>query len=100
MGALNSNSNWFLNSVMSRGCSRSRCGFAGFAGCELRIALKGVVFLISIATDINYYQIIIEGLIIRGLIIMTIKGFGGINIIMIKGFGGVITLIKTSLKPY
>ena len=43
----------------------------------------------------------IKGLIIKGLIIIIIiKGFGGINIIIIKGFGGVITLIKTSLKPH
>ena len=52
------------------------CGFAGFAGCELRIAFKGVAFLISILSDINYYQMIIKGLIIKGLIII-IKGFGG-----------------------
>ena len=30
------------------------------------------------------------------IIIMIIKGFGGINIVIIKGFGGVITLIETS----
>ena len=47
-------------------------GFAGFAGCELRIAFKGVAFLISILTDINYYQIII-----KGLIIIIIKGVWG-----------------------
>ena len=50
-----------------------------------------MAFLILILTDINYYQIIIKGLIIKGLmiiiIIMIIKGFGGINIIIIKGFG-------------
>ena len=61
-----------------------------------------MAFSILILTDINYYQIIIKGLIIKGLmiIIIIIKGFGGINIIIIKGFGGVITLIKTSLKPH
>ena len=48
------------------------CGFAGFAGCELRIAFKGVAFLISILTDINYYQIII-----KGLMIIIIKGGWG-----------------------
>ena len=48
---------------------------AGSAGCELRIAFKGMAFSILILTDINYYQIIIKGLIIKGLIL--IKGFGG-----------------------
>ena len=51
----------------------------------------------------NYYQIIIKGVIIKGLIIIIIiiiKGLGGINITIIKGFGGVITLMKTSLKPH
>ena len=57
-------------------------GFAGFAGRELRIAFKGVAFLISILTDINHYQIIIKGLIIM------IKGGWVINIIIIKGFWG------------
>ena len=51
------------------------CGFAGFAGCELRIAFKGVAFLISILTDINYYQVITKGLII--MIIIIIKGVWG-----------------------
>ena len=42
----------------------SRVGFAGlrvcgFAGCELRIAFKGGAFLISILTDINYYQLML-----------------------------------------
>ena len=45
------------------------------------IAFKGMAFLILILTDINYYQIIIKGLIIKGLMII---------IIIIKGFGGVI----------
>ena len=53
------------------------CGFAGFAGCELRIAFKGVAFLRLILIDINYYRMIIKGLIIKGLMIIIIKGFGG-----------------------
>ena len=60
-----------------------------------------MAFSILILTDINYYQIIIKGLIIIiMIIIIIIKGFGGMNIIIIKGFGGVITLIKTLLKPH
>ena len=55
-----------------------------------------MAFLISILTDINYYQIII-----KGLIIIIIKGFGGgISIILITGFRGIITIIKTSLKSH
>ena len=53
------------------------CGFAGFAGCELRIAFKGVAFLISILTDINYYQIMIKGIIIMITTIIIIKGVWG-----------------------
>ena len=45
------------------------CGFVRVAGCELRIAFKGVAFLRLILSDIDYYQIIVEGLIIKGLII-------------------------------
>ena len=48
-------------------------------------------------TDINYYQIIIKGLIIKGLIIIMIMIM---IMIMIKGFGGIITLITTSLQPH
>ena len=69
----------------------------------MRIAFKGVAFLRLILTDVNYYRVIIKGLIIKGLIItIIIKGFWGISIIImiIKGFGGFITLIKTSLKPH
>ena len=43
------------------------------------MAFKGVAFLRLILTDINYYRIIIKGLIIKGLIII---------IIIINGFGG------------
>ena len=46
-----------------------------FAGCELRMAFKGMDFLILVLTDINYYHMIIEGLITKGLIII-IKGCG------------------------
>ena len=53
------------------------CRAHGFAGCELRIAFKGVAFLRLILIDINYYRIIIKGLIIKGLMIIIIKGFGG-----------------------
>ena len=57
------------------------CGFAGLRVlrvlrvllfCGLRIAFKGVAFLISILTDINYYQIVI-----KGLIMIIIKGVWG-----------------------
>ena len=52
-----------------------------FLGGLILIVLT--LILISILIDINYYQIII-----KGLIIIIIKGVAGINIIIIKGFGG------------
>ena len=82
----------------------SLCGLRVCAGCELRIAFKSVAFLRLILSDINYYRITIKGLIIKGLMIIMNKRFGGINLIMTKGFGEVITLIinliKTSLRPH
>ena len=64
----------------SSAVSGDPCRLRVCAGCELRIAFKGVAFLGLILIDINYYQIIFKGLMIKGLIIiaiMIIKGLGG-----------------------